>query len=128
MTGDDLEGLGSIAVILFIIANVYYPARWIVRTNDLNVDLRKFFKNYMQIHVPLNAIGILLAIYHAHFADENNMLLQLSSLLMLGLAANGAIMYYYLPKGDQRRRQLIQLEQVLFAVWIGAVFIGHAIL
>ena len=120
---------GTVSVILFIAANAYYPARVIsMNCNVTAVDMNTFFQNYLKVHILLNLLGVLAALFHGHFADENNIILQISIVLTLGLAVNGALMYYSIPEGDQRRHSVIQLQRVMFIVWIVLLIIGHATL
>ncbi len=123
------EMSGTLSAILFIAANAYYPARVIARNNvSTIVDSSLFFENYLKIHIILNLLGVLVALFHGHFADENNIILQISLLLTLGLTVNGWLMYYSIPEGDERREPVIQLQRVMFIAWILVLIIGHSTL
>ena len=92
------EPLGTIAAILFIIANAYYPAKAIAKQHaPWSKEVGVFFRKYLQVHVMLNLMGLLAVLFHGHFADESNILLQASILVTVWLTIIGSLMYYRAP-------------------------------
>ncbi|KJU84846.1 putative magnetosome proetin Mad2 [Candidatus Magnetobacterium bavaricum] len=105
-----LELTGYIALIVLIVANVYYPARMIARTffNDVS-EVKAFFNKYLGLHMYLNFFG-------------------LSMLLTIFMAVAGFTMYQKAKKGLGRDDDLYHAKQMLFFAWFITVLVGHAIL
>ena len=123
------ESLGTIAAVLFIIANAYYPAKVIAKHYIAESgESVLFFENYMKVHMPLNLLGLLAVLFHGHFADESNITLQVAILVTISLAVIGALMSYHVPKTEGGYLSLLRSQQILFFVWIALIFIGHSML
>ncbi len=120
---------GTAAAFLFIIANAYYPARVIAMNfTPWSKDIKLFFRQYLKAHVILNLIALPAVIIHAHYADENNILLTGSIILTLWLSINGALMYYRMTSGMKKQLRLIHIQPMLFILWIMLIVAGHFIL
>jgi hypothetical protein len=120
---------GTTAALLFIVANAYYPAKVIAMNfTPWSKDIRLFFRQYLKAHVILNLIAFPAVIVHAHYAEENNILLTGSVLLTLCLSINGAMMYYRMTTGMQKQLRITHIQPVLFILWIALIVAGHSIL
>ncbi len=124
-----VELTGYIALIVLIVANVYYPARMIARTffNDVS-EVKAFFNKYLGLHMYLNFFGLLIVAIHGHGAEERNIVLQIAMLLTIFMAVAGFTMYQKAKKGQGRDDDLYHAKQILFFAWFIAVLVGHAIL
>lgn len=83
--------LGVLAAVIFIVANAYYPAK--VLTKNLigqSPEIARFFRTYLDLHITLNLVGLLLTFIHGHNADERNFILQASMLVTVWLCVVGA--------------------------------------
>ncbi|KPJ99419.1 MAG: hypothetical protein AMK71_09825 [Nitrospira bacterium SG8_35_4] len=125
------ETCGIMAAFLFIIANAYYPAKLIAkRFRPWPMEMRRFFKQYLQVHVTLNLIAFLLVILHGHYAeaDEKNIILQITLVLTLWLTIAGVLMYYQIPHGmNKRYLRLVHTQQIVFALWLILIIAGHSL-
>ena len=122
------EPLGTIAALLFITANAYYPAKAIAKQfRPWSKEVGQFFRTYLQVHVMLNLMGLLAVLFHGHYADESNLFLQASVLLTVWLTIIGSLMYYRAPGLKSSHLRMLHSQQVTFFVWIVLIFIGHSI-
>jgi len=123
------EGLGTIAALLFIIANAYYPARVIAKNyTPWSKEVGMFFRNYLKVHILLNLLGLWAVLFHGHFSDENNIILQASIMVTVWLTTIGAFMYYRVPVLKIGHLRMLHSQQVTFFVWIALILIGHSML
>ncbi len=119
---------GKVAAVLFIIANVYFPAKQIARRFTVwTKETADFFRVYLVLHGVLNTIAFCALILHGHYAEEHNYVLQASFILTVFLILQGLIMQYKLAPGVQRQMRILHTQQALFFVWVALIIIGHAI-
>ncbi|MBF0343185.1 MAG: hypothetical protein HQL06_03050 [Nitrospirae bacterium] len=125
-----VELTGYIALVVLIVANVYYPAMMIARTFFKGVsEVKAFFNKYLGLHMYLNFIGLFIVMIHGHSAEERNIVLQIAMLLTIFMAVAGFTMYQKANKmGLGRDDTLYHAKQLVFFAWFITVLIGHAIL
>ncbi|MBF0554234.1 MAG: hypothetical protein HQK96_06685 [Nitrospirae bacterium] len=120
---------GTLAAILFIIANAYYPAKIITRQLLGNTkEIAQFFQGYLKVHILLNLLGLWITLFHGHYADERNVILQMSFLVTVWLSVVGAMMYFKWPYRYYREMKLVHSQQLMFYVWIVLIIVGHSII
>ncbi|MBF0465139.1 MAG: hypothetical protein HQK88_02375 [Nitrospirae bacterium] len=121
--------LGLLAAVAFIVANAYYPAK--VLTKKLvgqSPEITRFFRTYLDLHITLNLVGLLLTFIHGHNADERNFLLQTSMLVTVWLCVVGGIMHWGKPSQMYNKMKLLHTQQFMFIVWVLLIIIGHTTL
>lgn len=125
----NFELTGTLAALLFIIANIYYPAKFITkRMVPLSGEIRDFFKDYLKAHITLNLIGLWFVILHGHFADEKNFFLQAAMVVTIWLCTAGALMHFKYPEGSIVKLRLLHSQHFMFVLWVALIFIGHVAL
>lgn len=136
MEKDGREGLsaffGYLALIFFILANLYTPAKWIVKhklVQDVQV-LRKKLKTLFQIHVQCNIMMFIFAIIHAHYSSQINFFLVVPMLIFAWLIFGGAFMMTRLRMHKEFREYVRMLHAQQYLFWVAIVFliIGHIII
>ena len=119
---------GFAAAILFIVANAYYPARLIAREfKPLPKAVVLFFKKYLKAHIWMNEVAFFAMVIHCHYAEEMNIFLVGTYIVTIFLTIEGIVMHYRLIPGEQKLLRMIHAQQVLFAVWIVLIVLGHSI-
>ena len=119
---------GFAAAILFIVANAYYPARLIAREfKPLPKAVVLFFKKYLKAHIWMNEVAFFAMVIHCHYAEEMNVFLVGTYIVTIFLTIEGLVMHYRLIPGEQKLLRMIHAQQVLFAVWIVLIVLGHSI-
>jgi hypothetical protein len=119
---------GFAAAILFIVANAYYPARLIAREfKPLPKAVVLFFKKYLKAHIWMNEVAFFAMVIHCHYAEEMNIFLVGTYIVTIFLTIEGLVMHYRLIPGEQKLLRMIHAQQVLFAVWIVLIVLGHSI-
>ncbi|MBF0564236.1 MAG: hypothetical protein HQK89_03240 [Nitrospirae bacterium] len=120
--------MGSIAAFFFIVANAYYPAKIITRRYiGKSKEITRFFNGYLKLHIMFNLIALWLTLLHGHYADERNVILQMSMLVTVWLSIVGIAMYYKQPVGLYREMKLLHSQQAMFWVWVALIVIGHSL-
>ncbi|MEO5360560.1 MAG: hypothetical protein H7843_08935 [Nitrospirota bacterium] len=121
--------LGTLSALLFIIANAYYPAKIITRQLiGQTKETAQFFQGYLKVHILLNLLGLWVLFFHGHYADERNIVLQMSFLVTIWLSVVGAMMYFKWPYRYYREMKLVHSQQLMFYVWIALIIWGHSII
>ncbi|MBF0568257.1 MAG: hypothetical protein HQK95_05255 [Nitrospirae bacterium] len=124
-----LDFLGTIAAVLFIVANAYYPAKVIARQLlGQTKEIARFFQGYLRWHILLNLLGLWVTLFHGHYADERNVILQMSFLVTVWLSVVGGMMYFKWPYRYYREMKLVHSQQLMFYVWIVLIILGHSII
>ena len=87
------EVTGIVSLLLFVVANVYYPSRMIANQyRPWPRDVAIFFKKYLDIHMWLNVIAFVIMTVHAHFTEDRNIFLYASLLVTVWLTFAGILM------------------------------------
>jgi hypothetical protein len=120
---------GFVGMVLFIVANAYYPARLISRRfRPLPKEVIVFFRKYLKAHVVLNLIAFFAVTIHWHYSEEGNIFLIGCYILTIFLTVEGIVMHYRMVPEMQKQLRLLHTQQTLFVVWILLIVIGHSVL
>ncbi|MBF0516351.1 MAG: hypothetical protein HQK97_04405 [Nitrospirae bacterium] len=121
--------MGTLCALLFIVANAYYPAKVITRQFlGQSKEIAQFFQSYLKLHILLNLLGLWVLFFHGHYADERNIILQMSFLVTIWLCVVGGMMYFKRPYKFYREMKLVHSQQLMFYIWIVLIIWGHSIL
>ncbi|MBF0465227.1 MAG: hypothetical protein HQK94_09120 [Nitrospirae bacterium] len=121
--------MGRLSAYFFIVANAYYPAKILTRKYiGSSREITQFFNVYLKVHIAFNLIGLWLTLLHGHYADERNLILQMSMLVTIWLSIVGTAMYYKKPAGLYREMKLLHTQQIMFYVWVALIIIGHSLI
>ncbi|HIJ90558.1 MAG: hypothetical protein OEV89_07300 [Desulfobulbaceae bacterium] len=130
MTNEALcEIFGILCLLLFVFANVYYPARLIAyQYRPWPKDIVMFFKKYRELHMSVNIFAFVAMSIHAYFSDERNIFLYASLLVTAWLTFAGILMRSKRFSGDTKRQmRLIHTQQTIFLVWLALLIFGHVV-
>lgn len=119
---------GMLAAFLYIVGNVYYPARLIAKQfSPWSQRTATFFRKYLKVHVVLNIIALVIVTLHAHYAEERNHILTLCFMATVWLTIAGSLMHYRIIPGMRRQLRLLHIQHYLFVIWIVLIIVGHYI-
>ena len=123
------EVTGILSLLLFVVANVYYPARLIANQyRPWPRDIALFFKKYLEIHMWLNVAAFVLMNIHAHYTDGRNIFLYGSLLVTVWLTLAGILMRSRKFSSDTKKQmRMIHTQQTVFYVWLVLLIIGHSL-
>ncbi len=123
------ELFGNLGVLFFIAANIYYPAKMILKYYlPDNIELKNFLNNYLQAHIMFNMLGLWCILIHGHFVDERNVILRIGVFFAFFMMVMGGVMYYRRSKDLERAPIIHSIQQMVFLVWIVVVIAGHGML
>jgi hypothetical protein len=120
---------GMVAAFLYIVGNVYYPARLIAKKFFMpwSPQTAMFFRKYLKTHVILNIIALVALTIHAHYADERNFALTLCFIATVWLTIAGALMHYRVLPEMRKQLRLLHIQHFLFVIWLLLIIVGHMI-
>ncbi len=123
---------GWLALLFFIIANLYTPSKWIIKhkvIHDTQV-LKKNLRNLFHVHIQCNVLMFIFALIHAHNASQGNIFLVLAMIIFAWLIVGGSLMKSKLNMHKDFRKyvQILHTQQILFWVAIVLLFVGHALM
>ncbi len=117
---------GNLALLCFIIGNIYTPAKFLARKNSLvNRDAKKSLAGLLNVHIVFNMACFILTVIHSHYAGATSVFLILSLVLMTCLVIGGSFLKYMPKKDFSKRLYLIHTQQTLFGVTIFLLVLGH---
>ncbi|HIJ79402.1 MAG: hypothetical protein OEY01_10620 [Desulfobulbaceae bacterium] len=121
-------GTGDLSMVMFILANIYFPAKRIrLYLNAKNTQT--FFNRYLVYHIWLNTAAFAVACYHCYITLWSNNWLMVALFLMGWLTAGGFLMWIKYPPGKIKKGMyLLHTQQVLFFVMIFAMLKGHYVI
>lgn len=121
------EITGIVSLLLFVVANAYYPARLIANQfRPWPREIAIFFKKYLDLHMWLNVIAFVLMTIHAHFTDERNIFLYASLLVTVWLTIAGILMRSkHFASDTKKQMRMIHTQQAVFYVWLVLLISGH---
>ncbi len=130
------EGLsgffGYLALIFFIIANIYTPAKWVIKHNFIQDTqaLKKNLPRLFNIHVQCNVVMFILAVIHAYNASQGNVFLVAAMLIFAWLIFGGTLMQseIRLHKDLKKYLRILHAQQLLFGAAIILLVFGHVLL
>jgi len=118
-------GTGNLSMVLFLGANVYFPAKRIrLRYNIRNVQ--PYFDKLLVYHIWLNTTAFIAACIHCYVSLWSNNWLMVALFIMGWLTVGGFLMWIkYSPGKVKKGMYLLHTQQVLFFVMIFAMLKGH---
>ena len=112
--------IGIASLLLFVVANAYYPARLIANQyRPWSMDVALLFKRYSDIHMWLNVIAFMLMALQAYITNDSKIFLYASILVTVWLTVAGLLKRSRRFSRDTRKQmRLLQTQQTIFVVWL----------
>ena len=112
--------IGIASLLLFVVANAYYPARLIANQyRPWSMDTAILFKKYSDIHMWLNVIAFVLMSLQAYITNDSNTFLSASILVSVWLTVAGLLKRSRRFSRDTRKQmRLLHTQQTIFVVWL----------
>ena len=121
-----LKFTGMASLMLFVLANAYYPARLIANQfRPWSGDVTFFFKKYLDMHMWMNVIAFSLVVINTDLTDGRTIFLYASLLVTICLTLAGILKRSKKISRDTRKQQrLLRTQQTVFVAWIVLVTWG----
>ncbi|MBF0529952.1 MAG: hypothetical protein HQK55_11915 [Deltaproteobacteria bacterium] len=121
-------GTGNLCMLLFLAANIYFPAKRIrLKYNVKNVQGQ--FNKLLVYHIWLNTFSFVVACIHCYVTLWSNNWLLLALGLMGWLTFGGFLMWTkYPPDKAKKGLFILHTQQVLFFLMILAMLKGHYVI
>ncbi len=112
--------IGIASLLLFVVANAYYPARLIANQyRPWSMDVALLFKRYSDIHMWLNVIAFMLMALQAYITNDSKIFLYASILVTVWLTVAGLLKRSRRFSRDTRKQmRLLHTQQTIFVVWL----------
>jgi hypothetical protein len=121
-------GSGNLSMILFLLANTYFPAKRI-RIKYKVKNTQKFFNRFLVFHIWLNTFSFFVACYHCYVSLWSNFWLMLALVLMGWLTVGGFLMWIrFKPSKIKKGIYLLHTQQIVFFVMLYAMLKGHYVI
>ena len=121
-------GTGNLSMVLFIAANVYFPAKRIRLRYNLK-DVQPVFNRLLVSHIWLNTASFVAACIHCYVSLWSNNWLLVALFIMGWLTFGGFLMWIkYPPAKVKKGMYLLHTQQVLFLIMIFAMLKGHYVI
>ncbi|MBF0226394.1 MAG: hypothetical protein HQK76_13145 [Desulfobacterales bacterium] len=118
-------GSGNLCIVLFLAANVYFPAKRIRLYYNLK-NVQSYFDNLLVYHIWLNTASFLVACIHCYATIWSNNWLMLALFIMGWLTFGGFLMFIkYQPGKVKKGVYILHTQQILFVIMIFAMLKGH---
>lgn len=118
-------GSGNLCMVLFLAANVYFPAKRI-RLRYGFKDVQPYFNKLLVYHIWLNTSAFVVACIHCYVSLWSNNWLLLALFLMGWLTFGGFLMWIkYQPGKVKKGIYILHTQQILFFMMIFAMLKGH---
>ncbi|UCG80419.1 MAG: hypothetical protein JSV60_10745 [Desulfobacterales bacterium] len=118
-------GTGNLCMVLFLAANVYFPAKRLRLRYNLK-DVQPYFNKLLVYHIWLNTTSFIVACIHCYVALWSNNWLMVSLFIMGWLTVGGFLMWIkYPPAKVKKGVYLLHTQQVLFVFMVFAMLKGH---
>ena len=123
------EFIGRCALICFLIANVYVPARVIQRKIlPNNMEAKWILDRYLTVHIIFNLIGMTCEFFHGHYAESRPILLKGAMLMTIWLCITGGFLRYRILSDDHLPFKLLSVQQTQFLLLLALAMMGHALM
>jgi hypothetical protein len=118
-------GTGNLSMVLFLAANVYFPAKRI-RLHYRFKDVQPAFNSLLVYHIWLNTAAFIVACIHCYVTLWSNNWLMLALFIMGWLTFGGFLMWIkYQPSKVKKGIYILHTQQVLFFIMVFAMLKGH---
>lgn len=111
---------GIVSLLLFVVANAYYPVRLIAnKFRPWSMDTAIFFRTYLNVHMWLNVAAFVIMGVNAYIVDDRNIFLYASMLVTVWLTFTGLLRGSRRFARDSRKQmRLLYSQQAVFGVWL----------
>ena len=115
-----LKFTGMTSLMLFVLANAYYPARLVAsQFRPWSEDVTFFFKKYLDMHMWMNVIAFSLVVVNTNLTDGPTMFLYVSLLVTVWLTVAGILKRSKKISRDTRKQMcLLRTQQTAFVTWL----------
>jgi hypothetical protein len=121
-------GTGNLCMVLFLAANVYFPAKRIRLRYSLK-NVQPYFNRLLVYHIWLNTASFITACIHCYVSLWANNWLLTALFIMGWLTVGGFLMWIKYPPGKVKKGMyLLHTQQVLFFVMVFAMLKGHYVI
>ncbi|SLM32725.1 Conserved membrane hypothetical protein. Homology with gene DMR_41120 of RS-1. Between mamQ and mamB like it is for RS-1. Named HMP2 on GenBank [Desulfamplus magnetovallimortis] len=121
-------GSGNLCMVLFLAANVYFPAKYI-RLKYAIKDVQLQFNRLLVWHIWLNTSSFLVACIHCYVSLWSNRWLMAALFMMGWLTFGGFLMFLKFQPGKVKKGiYLLHTQQVVFFLMIFAMLKGHYVI
>ena len=118
-------GSGNLSMVLFLAANIYFPAKRIRLKYNFK-DVQPYFNRLLVYHIWLNTASFIAACIHCYVTLWANNWLMLALYIMGWLTVGGFMMWIKYPPGKVKKGMyLLHTQQVLFFIMVFAMLKGH---
>lgn len=118
-------GTGNLCMVLFLAANIYFPAKRIRLRYSLK-NVQSHFDRLLVYHIWLNTAAFVSACIHCYVSLWANNWLMLALFIMGWLTVGGFLMWIkYQPGKVKKGMYILHTQQVLFFVMVFAMLKGH---
>jgi len=118
-------GLGNLCMVLFIAANVYFPAKRIILYFKIK-GAQQHMNRMLIYHIWLNTLAFFAACFHCYVSMWGNYWLMLALIMMGHLTVFGFLMWgKYQPGRVKKGIYILHTQQTMFFVMIFAMLKGH---
>ena len=118
-------GVGNLCMVLFIAANVYYPAKRIVIYFKIK-GIQTFMNRMLVYHIWLNTLAFIVACLHCYISLWGNNWLMLALVLMGHLTFFGFLMWGKFQPGRVKKGiYILHTQQTVFFIMLFAMLKGH---
>lgn len=118
-------GTGNLCMVLFLAANIYFPAKRIRLRYGLK-NVQDHFDKLLVYHIWLNTAAFITGCIHCYVSRWSNNWLILALFIMGWLTIGGFLMWIkYQPGKIKKGMYILHTQQILFFVMIFAMLKGH---
>ena len=121
-------GTGNLSMVLFLAANVYFPAKRIRLRYNLK-KVQPYFNKLLVYHIWLNTSAFVTACIHCYVSLWSNNWLMLALFIMGWLTVGGFLMWIkYQPGKMKKGIYILHTQQILFFMMLFAMLKGHYVI
>ncbi len=118
-------GTGNLSMVLFLAANIYFPAKRLRLRYKLK-DVQTQFDKLLVFHIWTNTAAFVAACIHCYVSLWSNNWLILALVLMGWLTLGGFLMWIKFQPGKVKKGMyILHTQQILFFVMVLAMLKGH---
>jgi len=121
-----LKFTGMLSLMLFLLANAYYPARLVANQfHPWSGEVTVFFKKYLDIHMWMNVIAFSLVAINTNLSDGHTIFLYASLLVTVWLTITGILKRSKkISRDTSKQIYLLRTQQTVFVAWLVLVTWG----
>jgi len=121
-------GSGNLCMVLFLAANVYFPAKYI-RFKYAIKDIQPLFNRLLVWHIWLNTSSFLVGCIHWYVSLWSNDWLLAAFFMMGWLTCGGFLMFLKFQPGKVKKGiYLLHTQQLVFFLMVIAMLKGHYVI